>query len=173
VRRSGLLRRRLDRFSLRPILFIATLSGAAFFSPPVQSGRVHLPPRSAALAGALIVISRSAFKTGEFKPGLIGAAIGSVLGNSGRVPDRAGARPGARRISDASVPPVAILALMTYCGLIVGGSKGDMLNLAALGGLFGGEKVFEKTPSRFSIPASSSTAASPISSKPDLSTARW
>jgi uncharacterized protein YacL len=30
---------------------------------------------------------------------------------------------------------------MTYCGLVVGASKGEMLNLAALGGLFGGEKV--------------------------------
>ena len=28
---------------------------------------------------------------------------------------------------------------MTYCGLVVGAAKGDMLNLAALGGLFGGE----------------------------------
>jgi uncharacterized protein YacL len=30
---------------------------------------------------------------------------------------------------------------MTYCGLVVGAAKGDMLNLAALGGLFGGEKA--------------------------------
>ena len=30
---------------------------------------------------------------------------------------------------------------MTYVGLIVGASKGDMLNLAALGGVFGSEKV--------------------------------
>jgi uncharacterized protein YacL len=29
---------------------------------------------------------------------------------------------------------------MTYVGLVVGGAKGDMLNLGALGGLFGGEK---------------------------------
>jgi uncharacterized protein YacL len=30
---------------------------------------------------------------------------------------------------------------MTYVGLLVGANKGDMLNLAALGGLFGGEKA--------------------------------
>jgi uncharacterized protein YacL len=30
---------------------------------------------------------------------------------------------------------------MTYCGLVVGSAKGDLLNLAALGGLFGGEKT--------------------------------
>ena len=28
---------------------------------------------------------------------------------------------------------------MTYCGLVVGASKGELLNLAALGGVFGGE----------------------------------
>jgi uncharacterized protein YacL len=34
---------------------------------------------------------------------------------------------------------------MTYCGLIIGGAKGEMLNLAALGGLFGGEKASKNT----------------------------
>jgi uncharacterized protein YacL len=33
---------------------------------------------------------------------------------------------------------------MTYVGLIVGAQKGDMLNLAALGGIFGGEKSGSK-----------------------------
>jgi len=40
---------------------------------------------------------------------------------------------------------VVLLAWMTYCGLVVGAAKGDMLNLAALGGLFGGEKVSKNT----------------------------
>src|SRR6185503_18972188 len=45
--------------------------------------------------------------------------------------------------SDNTVPflEVLILALMTYCGLVVGAAKGEMLNLSALGGLFGGEKA--------------------------------
>jgi len=34
---------------------------------------------------------------------------------------------------------------MTYVGLIVGAKKGDLLNLAALGGIFGGEKSSKKT----------------------------
>ena len=34
---------------------------------------------------------------------------------------------------------------MTYVGLIVGAKKGDMLNLAALGGIFGGEKSSKKS----------------------------
>src|SRR5262249_34358233 len=33
-----------------------------------------------------------------------------------------------------------VMMLMAYVGLIVGAAKGDLLNLAALGGIFGGEK---------------------------------
>jgi len=44
---------------------------------------------------------------------------------------------------------IGILAVMAYIGLVVGGSKGDMLNLSALGGLIGaGEK---KTRHSFTI----------------------
>jgi uncharacterized protein YacL len=39
---------------------------------------------------------------------------------------------------------LGLLLLMTYVGLIVGAKKGDMLNLAALGGIFGGEKSSKK-----------------------------
>jgi uncharacterized protein YacL len=34
---------------------------------------------------------------------------------------------------------------MGYVGLVVGASKGEMLNLGALGGLFGGEQTIEQS----------------------------
>jgi uncharacterized protein YacL len=37
-----------------------------------------------------------------------------------------------------------VMLLMAYVGLIVGANKGDLLNLSALGGLFGGEKQGKK-----------------------------
>ena len=37
------------------------------------------------------------------------------------------------------------MLLMAYVGLIVGANKGDLLNLAALGGIFGGEKQSKKS----------------------------
>src|SRR5437016_10686735 len=37
------------------------------------------------------------------------------------------------------------MLLMAYVGLIVGANKGDLLNLSALGGIFGGEKQAKKT----------------------------
>jgi hypothetical protein len=72
---------------------------------------------------------------------LIGAAVGSRAGDLRRLSDVAGAQPGGR-------PPflqVCLLLWMTYVGLIVGAKKGDMLNLAALGGIFGGEKSSKKS----------------------------
>jgi uncharacterized protein YacL len=47
--------------------------------------------------------------------------------------------------STKSFLQILTLMLMGYVGLIVGANKGDMLNLAALGGLFGSEKPSRKT----------------------------
>src|SRR5206468_2040719 len=72
---------------------------------------------------------------------LIGAACGSVLGI-------VGAFIMSLILAKASPEPflqVCLLLLMTYIGLIVGAKKGDMLNLAALGGIFGGEKSSKKS----------------------------
>ena len=72
---------------------------------------------------------------------LIGAAIGSILGIIGAflislvlrqvLPDTGGT---GRFIQ------LLVMLLMSYVGLVIGAAKGEMLNLAALGGLFGGEK---------------------------------
>ena len=73
---------------------------------------------------------------------LIGAAFGSVMGIFGAflmslVIDRA-----------APHEPflhIALLLWMMYVGMVVGAKKGDMLNLSALGGLFGAEKPSKKS----------------------------
>ena len=74
---------------------------------------------------------------------LIGAAVGSVLGYPRRVSHLPSCWLRSMPGSGGTVPflQLLILLLMTYVGLVVGATKGDMLNLAALGGLFGGEKV--------------------------------
>jgi uncharacterized protein YacL len=78
---------------------------------------------------------------------LIGGAIGSILGILGAflmalVLDGAVAKE-----QYAALPfiEVGLLLWMTYVGLIVGANKGDMLNLAALGGIFGGEKTSKQS----------------------------
>jgi uncharacterized protein YacL len=77
---------------------------------------------------------------------LIGAAIGSILGILGAylmglVLARTTIPEGSRSFLD-----VALLLVMTYIGLVVGANKGDMLNLAALGGLFGSERSTRRMP---------------------------
>jgi uncharacterized protein YacL len=71
---------------------------------------------------------------------LIGGAIGSILGIIGAylfsLVIRNSISPGPTQ----SFLQLFIMLLMAYVGLIVGAGKGDLLNLAALGGLFGGEK---------------------------------
>jgi uncharacterized protein YacL len=121
------------------LLFIAALGSAAYFLQPFYLQGI---PAIAVgvLAGVCVVIFEIRIQQISLRR-LIGAAVGSVLGILGAylislVIGRA--MPG----SDNTVPflQILLLAWMTYCGLVVGAAKGDMLNLAALGGLFGGEK---------------------------------
>src|SRR5580692_9706699 len=77
---------------------------------------------------------------------LIGGAFGSILGILGSylmglVLERTSIPDGSRSFLD-----VALLLVMTYIGLVIGASKGDMLNLQALGGLFGSERSMRRMP---------------------------
>lgn len=121
-------------------VFVSVLATAAFFLQPFG-----LPQPWSALSGLvlglIIVFFEVRLKQVSLKR-LIGAAIASVLGILGSfmialilnwaLPN-----------SHSTVPFLQLLVLlvMTYVGLAVGSAKGDMLNLAALGGLFGGEKA--------------------------------
>lgn len=71
---------------------------------------------------------------------LIGAAVGSILGvlgallihlvvNKTSIPDET-----------KSFVGIALVLVLAYVGMVVGANKGDMLNLAAFGGLFGSER---------------------------------
>ncbi len=76
---------------------------------------------------------------------LIGAVIGSISGIIGAylfsLVIRNSIRPGATQ----SFLQLFVMLLMAYVGLIVGAGKGDLLNLAALGGIFGGEKQSKRS----------------------------
>ena len=76
---------------------------------------------------------------------LIGAAIGSVLGIFGAylftLVIRNSVSPGPTQ----GFLQLMVMLLMAYVGLIVGANKGDLLNLSALGGVFGGEKQSKKS----------------------------
>jgi len=75
---------------------------------------------------------------------LMGAAFGSVLGILGAYLISLVIGPALPKDAGPFIQ-VSILLWMAYCGLAVGAAKGDLLNLAAFGGLFGGEKTAQQT----------------------------
>jgi uncharacterized protein YacL len=76
---------------------------------------------------------------------LIGAAIGSILGIAGAYLFALVIRNSVPSGNTQSFLQILVMLLMAYVGLIVGANKGDLLNLAALGGVFGGEKQAKKS----------------------------
>ena len=129
----------LDLIIIRGI-FVLVLAVSAFASHPF-----HLSQWTAAAGGVLfglcIIFFEIRLERVSLKR-LIGAACGSVLGI-------VGAFLMSLVFSKASPNEpylqVILLLLMTYIGLIIGAKKGDLLNLAALGGIFGGEKSSKKS----------------------------
>jgi uncharacterized protein YacL len=95
------------------------------------------------LLGAAIVLFEWRLRRISLKR-LIGAAIGSILGIIGAylfaLVIHESFTPGPLR----SFLEMMVMLLMAYVGLVVGANKGDLLNLAALGGVFGGEKQLKK-----------------------------
>jgi len=122
------------------ILFIIALGAAAYFLKPFYLEGI---PAIAVgvLAGVGVVFFELRLQKVSLRR-LIGAAFGSILGILGAylISLVIGH---AMPASDNTIPflQILLLAWMTYCGLVVGAAKGEMLNLSALGGLFGGEKT--------------------------------
>ncbi len=133
----------LDLAIVRAV-FIAVLTLASYWLHPFGlQGLVSALP-GLALSLAIITfeirLNRASLKR------LIGAAIGSVLGIFGGFMisvmiyfSRAGSP------ETKSFLQVVVMLLMAYVGLVVGANKGDMLNLSALGGLFGAEKQTKRS----------------------------
>ena len=125
------------------LLFVIVVSATCFVIEPFG-----LPRTSDAVVGALI---GSAIVLFEWKlrmvslKRLIGAAIGSVLGICGAYLFALVIRNSVPEGHTQSFLQIMVMLLMAYVGLIVGANKGDLLNLAALGGIFGGEKQGKKS----------------------------
>ncbi|HEX9109900.1 MAG TPA: PIN domain-containing protein [Terriglobales bacterium] len=76
---------------------------------------------------------------------LIGSAIGSVLGIFGAYLFALVIRNSIPPSPTQSFLQIIVMMIMAYVGLAVGANKGDLLNLSALGGIFGGEKTGKKS----------------------------
>jgi len=125
------------------IVFILFIAVAAFFLQPFGLGSIE-----SAIAGGVIGLGIILFEMRLRRISLkqlIGAVIGSILGILGaylfaHVIGESLAAGGTQRFLQ-----LLVMLLMSYVGLIVGASKGDLLNLSALGGIFGAEKQGKKS----------------------------
>lgn len=120
------------------VAFVLVLFGVGYFFHPFPLGRI-VCGISGAIAGLLIVLFELRLRALSLKQ-LIGGVIGSIFGICGAfllsVVLRNALPPG--NLQHAS--QLSVLFLMAYIGLVVGASKGDLLNLAALGDVFTSER---------------------------------
>ncbi|HZR32504.1 MAG TPA: PIN domain-containing protein [Terriglobales bacterium] len=124
------------------LIFILVVAGSCYLLQPFG-----LRAPIAAAVGGLIGLSVILFEVRLHKVSLkrlIGAAIGSVLGILGAYLFSLVIKDSIAPGHTQSFLQLMVMLLMAYIGLIVGANKGDLLNLAALGGVFGGEKQGRK-----------------------------
>jgi uncharacterized protein YacL len=124
-------------------LFVIVLGTVCYFLRPF-----NLESRTAAgvgvLFGAAVILFEARLHRISLKR-LIGAVIGSITGIFGAYLFSL--------VIHSSIPDgntqhfleLFVMMLMAYVGLVVGANKGDLLNLSALGGVFGGEKQGRKS----------------------------
>jgi uncharacterized protein YacL len=126
----------MDLLLIRAV-FILTLGLSAYFFRPF-----HLNPWVAAIAGAaaagLMIVFELRVRALSLKR-LFGAVIGSILGIFGAFLFSAVLRNSVPTGSVQDLLQIFVLLFMSYVGLVVGASKGDLLNLGALGDLFNSE----------------------------------
>jgi uncharacterized protein YacL len=130
-------------FVVLRLLIVVILAIASYHLRPFQLSHLNSALMGMAVGVFFVVFELRLEKTSLKR--LIGAATGSILGILGALMishllnftsiDRA----------SLSFFHVSLLIFMAYVGLTLGANKGEMLNLAALGGLFTGERQ-QKNP---------------------------
>ena len=132
-----------DQLVVRGVFAVACVAAGYHFHP------FSLSRPAAAIVGLVFSIAVFLFEIRLQRASLrrlIGAAFGSILGIVGAylmglVMSRTTIPEDSRSFLD-----IGVLLVMTYIGLVLGARKGDMLNLQALGGLFGNEKGIRRQP---------------------------
>jgi uncharacterized protein YacL len=125
------------------LLFIVFVALTCFLIRPFGLPS-NLDAAVGVLIGAAIVAFEWRLRVMSLKR-LIGAAIGSVLGIIGAYLFALVIRNSIPSGPTQSFLQIMVMMIMAYVGLAVGANKGDLLNLAALGGIFGGEKQGKKS----------------------------
>src|SRR3989449_3905331 len=125
------------------LIFAITLTLVAYFIQPFGFSGLYTIVLGLASAVGIIYFEHR-LKRATLKR-LIGSALGSIMGIIGASLISHMLTDTVFDTSSLSFIKLFILFLMTYVGLVVGANKGDLLNLSALGGIFGGERPPKKS----------------------------
>ncbi|HLH34719.1 MAG TPA: PIN domain-containing protein [Alloacidobacterium sp.] len=124
------------------ILFVLVLAGVCYFFRLFNfSG--WLSALTGAAGAALVIVFEARVRALSLRR-LIGAVIGSILGIFGAFLFSLVLANSLPAGNARSLLQIFVLLLMSYVGLVVGTSKGDMLNLSALGDLFSSERQMKR-----------------------------
>ena len=159
----------VDLILLRGLL-IGVVAALAFFLQPFGLPvSVSVPAVVVAVTGFVLLERR--LRRMPLRR-LIGAAAGSIIGMiAALLIALVIGRSAPGTYSTVPFVQITILILSIYAGLVIGASKGDILNLSALGGL-SAVKPRSAIGSTSWIPVSLLTGVSPILLRRDFSTAR-
>ena len=129
------------------IAFISVVALAGYLLQPF--GLERYPAWVSMAAGAALGVGVVMFEVRLVRvvslKRLLGAVLGSILGILGAYLFSLVIKNSIGAGRTQSFLQLTVMLLMSYVGLIVGANKGDLLNLAALGGIFGAEKQARKS----------------------------
>src|ERR1700734_2498796 len=133
----------MDLVVLR-LLFVILLAVVCYFLRPFGLHEGWQGAISGAVAACAVIIFELRVRALTLRR-LIGAVVGSVLGIIGAALFCLVLRSAPLTSTNSAALQIFVLLLMTYVGLLVGASKGDLLNPAALGFVFSGERPTKRS----------------------------
>ncbi len=126
-----------DMVAIRAI-FVIVCAAAGFHFRPFSLSRTTATLAGVTFAIAVVFLELRLRRASLRR--LIGAVTGSIVGILGAYLTSLILTHTTMPESTRSFFSLAVFLVMTYIGLVLGANKGDMLNLQALGGLFGSER---------------------------------
>ena len=132
----------MDLFLIR-LLFVIVVTATCYVLEPFGLPQ-KMDAGVGAFVGAAIVLFEWQLRRVSLKR-LIGAAAGSILGICGAYLFALVIRSSPLDDHTKSFLQILVMLVMAFIGVSVGANKGELLNLAALGGIFGGEKQSKRS----------------------------
>ncbi len=133
----------MDLIVLR-LLFVIVLAAVCYFLRPFGIPTAWQGAAVGAAAAGAVIVFEIRVRALTLRR-LIGAVAGSLLGIFGAALFCLVLRAAPLAGQNSAALQIFVLLLMTYVGLLVGASKGDLLNPAALNTVFSGDKPTRRT----------------------------